>query len=190
MLRAPYNNAMRLGQGFNSFTQQLCIIDAVGVGDDRDEQPRPQRDTLDVSQIATYSSRFVDKVSNVTSKCAFPRVQSFNYNDHCRRNECLGSAVDQGIGFLGGKYVDTDKFKESDLNFFIQVSVTNQEHMQRDYSEFQWIEGLPTTKFNKVYSVRYVNLLGPQTQLIKNHRTHSSQAGKKAASSTLCCPFV
>ena len=57
-------------------------------------------------------------------------------------------------GSASGKYVDTDKFKESDLNFFIQVSVTNQEHMQRDYSEFQWIEGLPTTKFNEVYGVR------------------------------------
>ena len=31
-------------------------------------------------------------------------------------------------GHASGKYIDTDKFKESDLNFLIQVKVTNQEH--------------------------------------------------------------
>lgn len=35
LLLAPYNNAMRLGQGFNSYTQQVCIDDAVVVDPDR-----------------------------------------------------------------------------------------------------------------------------------------------------------
>ena len=35
LLIAPYNNAMRLGQGFNSYTQQICIDDAVVVNPDR-----------------------------------------------------------------------------------------------------------------------------------------------------------
>jgi len=30
-LLAPYNNAMRLGQGFNSYTQQICIDKAVAI---------------------------------------------------------------------------------------------------------------------------------------------------------------
>lgn len=29
MLLAPYNNSMRLGQGFNSYTQQICLDKAV-----------------------------------------------------------------------------------------------------------------------------------------------------------------
>nr|XP_036575824.1 uncharacterized protein CTRU02_14234 [Colletotrichum truncatum]KAF6782457.1 hypothetical protein CTRU02_14234 [Colletotrichum truncatum] len=29
LLIAPYNSAMRLGQGFNSYTQKICIDDAV-----------------------------------------------------------------------------------------------------------------------------------------------------------------
>ncbi|KAE8196642.1 hypothetical protein CF336_g2528 [Tilletia laevis] len=37
LLLAPYNNAMRLGQGFNSYTQQICIDDAVLIDPDRDE---------------------------------------------------------------------------------------------------------------------------------------------------------
>ncbi|KAL9933587.1 hypothetical protein V8E36_007763 [Tilletia maclaganii] len=37
LLVAPYNNAMRLGQGFNSYTQQICIDDAVVIDPRRDE---------------------------------------------------------------------------------------------------------------------------------------------------------
>ncbi|KAL9938485.1 hypothetical protein V8E36_003108 [Tilletia maclaganii] len=34
---APYNNAMRLGQGFNSYTQQICVDNAVIVNPERTE---------------------------------------------------------------------------------------------------------------------------------------------------------
>jgi len=110
---APYNNAMRLGQGFNSYTQQICLKNAVmqpsrtarpptvikvgetatnpplgdGVGLNlgqitdstlsnlptptigaRDESQRSGIDSSgrDVSQIVSYSSRFVDKLSDLT----------------------------------------------------------------------------------------------------------------------------
>lgn len=73
MLRAPYNNAMRLGQGFNSFTQQLCMLDAVGkqsvaVVDNSAAEEYGDQPPLGISQIVSYSSKFVDKVSDVTSR--------------------------------------------------------------------------------------------------------------------------
>jgi len=37
LLTAPYNNAMRLGQGFNSYTQKICVDDAVVVSAHRPE---------------------------------------------------------------------------------------------------------------------------------------------------------
>ncbi|KAJ5986739.1 hypothetical protein N7451_011104 [Penicillium sp. IBT 35674x] len=37
LLLAPYNNAMRIGQGFNSYTQQICIDDAVVIDPNRSE---------------------------------------------------------------------------------------------------------------------------------------------------------
>ncbi|KAK0528577.1 hypothetical protein OC835_004614 [Tilletia horrida] len=37
LLLAPYNNAMRLGQGFNSYTGQICVDDAVVVNPERAE---------------------------------------------------------------------------------------------------------------------------------------------------------
>ncbi|KAE8221640.1 hypothetical protein CF319_g5032 [Tilletia indica] len=36
-LLAPYNNGMRLGQGFNSYTQQICVDDAVVMNPERAE---------------------------------------------------------------------------------------------------------------------------------------------------------
>lgn len=123
---APYNNAMRLGQGFNSYTQQICLdqavlqnteanraleadriaktkkpdalggapisglggvksltssthseVDdapvAVGGGAYEEGLPAPKQ-TIQVPgwvkpQIVTYSSRFVDKLSDVTGQC-------------------------------------------------------------------------------------------------------------------------
>ena len=81
MLRMPYNNAMRLGQGVNSFTQQLCMIDAVTKktkaekmldaaresGNDLEDDADGPGPPVGISQIVSYSSRFVDKVSDVTS---------------------------------------------------------------------------------------------------------------------------
>jgi hypothetical protein len=137
---APYNNSMRLGQGFNSYTQQICLDKAVLPDTEYNRQlvaaraakttvqlsagssqpatgelkqsPRAieassavpsssagavvptKPDNLDAQkaetpngsesketkavetppwvkpQIVTYSSRFVDKLSDVTSQCA------------------------------------------------------------------------------------------------------------------------
>ena len=110
---APYNNSMRLGQGFNSYTQQICLNDAVmrpsrilrspnsldgvktttnptvtGQITGTDPSNSAEYDQLStragvvgdnsktgadvsgrgVSQIVSYSSRFVDKLSDVTGK--------------------------------------------------------------------------------------------------------------------------
>ena len=62
-----------------------------------------------------------------------------------------------GSGAASGKYIDTDKFKESDLNFFIQVKVTNQDHMPVQYKYFNHIETILPSQFTEVYGVRSVN---------------------------------
>lgn len=82
MLRMPYNNAMRSGQGVNSFTQQLCMIEAVtkktkaqklleaarDSGDDLADDPDGPGPPVGTGQTVNYSSRFVDKISDVTRK--------------------------------------------------------------------------------------------------------------------------
>lgn len=60
-------------------------------------------------------------------------------------------------GSANGKYVDTDKFKESDLNFFIQVKVTNQEHMASDYNVYKKLPLLPPGRFTDVYGDTFIS---------------------------------
>ncbi|RSL47245.1 hypothetical protein CEP54_013484 [Fusarium duplospermum] len=156
---APYNNAMRLGQGFNSYTQQICLTDAVmrpsdapngkktiKVGDDAltkptdgTETPKPKQG---VSQIVSYSSRFVEKLSDITDAMNISASLSI-------KTATIG-------GGASGQFIDSDKFKESDINFFVQVKVVNQAIIGEDYTEFQPV--LPVgVNFNEVYGDTFIS---------------------------------
>lgn len=56
-------------------------------------------------------------------------------------------------GQASGSYIDSDKFKESDLNFHLQVKVTNQVRKPANYSIFNLIEGVKANDFVPVYGV-------------------------------------
>lgn len=64
---APYNSGMRIGTGFNSYTQQLCVNNAV-VKENKDPATvadlRPQG-TEELSQTVKWSGRFVENASDV-----------------------------------------------------------------------------------------------------------------------------
>jgi len=139
-LLAPYNNSMRLGQGFNSFTQQICLNEAVVRGEDLSDPSDNSDGSKGISQIVSYSSRFVDKLSDITD--------AMN----------VSASLSIKTGTIGGSasraYIDSDKFKTSDLNFFIQVKVTNQCHLARDYTQFRKLKDFPLTKFTEIYGVR------------------------------------
>ena len=65
----------------------------------------------DPSQVVTYTSRFVDRLSDVI-------------DDMCVSGSLSIKAAKLG-GSGKGSFVDSDKFKESDLNFYISVKVIN-----------------------------------------------------------------
>ncbi|KAL7932791.1 hypothetical protein V8C35DRAFT_306790 [Trichoderma chlorosporum] len=189
-LLAPYNNAMRLGQGFNSYTQQICLSDAVmqhskvykpdavtklpeiakpsetvqstevakpaevaqpsstsiqpSLGGDALQTQRQSTDASGkgVSQIVSYSSRFVDKLSDVTDAMNISASLSI-------KTATIGGAA-------SGSFIDSDKFKESDMNFFIQVKVVNQVIFGEDYTEFQNV--LPAgADFTEVYGDTFIS---------------------------------
>ncbi|KAF5847648.1 hypothetical protein GGP41_000327 [Bipolaris sorokiniana] len=143
MLLAPYNNSMRLGQGLNLFTQQICMTDAVAQGEDVSSPYSEDQKPKGISQIVSYSSRFVDKLSDVT--------------DVMNVSASLSIKIGTIGGAVSGTYIDSDKFKSSDLNFFIQVKVTNQTHMARDYTQFQKLKNFPTTRFNEIYGNSFIS---------------------------------
>jgi hypothetical protein len=104
-LTAPYQNAMRLGQGFNSYTQQICINEAVTV-------TNPPTKNIYPSQIVTYSSRYVSKISDVSNSMNISGALNIKY----------GSVG----GGASGSFVDSSKFQSSDINFLVTVKVINQ----------------------------------------------------------------
>ncbi|KAI0339504.1 hypothetical protein BDW22DRAFT_1336068 [Trametopsis cervina] len=158
-LLAPYNEAMRLGMGFNSFTQQLCINDAVkaapGQAPITEQSLRPQykRGTMtsvdggnvNVVQEVSWTAKFVDRISEVTD--------SLNVGGSLQiKCDAIG-----GGGNASASFVDTNKFKESDINYLIQVRVTNQRLVCPDLTEFDPIANLPDSEFTRVYGDSFIS---------------------------------
>ncbi|KAF3940573.1 hypothetical protein ABW19_dt0208725 [Dactylella cylindrospora] len=255
---APYNNAMRLGQGFNSYTQQICIDNAVSIDpnwkpeeqrteaitlgvakqdskqeEDDDTEPeayeimnrfeakaKAEKDKLDREhaankarlakeaekkkakaegrevedtgdaatenpdagadgtsekrkyhafkkqdvvkgnfnyqagealmvfpwvkpQIVTYTSKFVDKLSDVT--------------DSMNISGSLSIQTAQIGGKANGSYLDSDKFKSSDINFYLQVKVTNQIHKPPEYTKFNKCSGVDASSFPEIYGDCFIS---------------------------------
>ncbi|KAK7435786.1 hypothetical protein VKT23_019484 [Stygiomarasmius scandens] len=158
-LLAPYNEAMRLGMGFNSFTQQLCINDSVKLTGGKESatehtlRPQYKKGTMtsldgsnvDISQEVTWSAKFVDRISEVTD--------SLNVSGSLQiKCDAIG-----GGGSASASFVDTNKFKESDINYWIQVKVTNQRLVSPNLTEFSPIKNVPQSEFTRVYGDSFIS---------------------------------
>ena len=114
LLLAPYNESIQLGQGFNSFLQSPCIHGAVKVPQDvlDSVQKRSVQPVSQTSQIVSYSSRFVERLSDV--------VRSMNIS--------AASSIKSGTIQTSGNSlsVDETKFSASDWNAVISVKVGQQ----------------------------------------------------------------
>ncbi|KAJ7292061.1 hypothetical protein C8J57DRAFT_1044173 [Mycena rebaudengoi] len=161
VLLAPYNDAMRLGMGFNSFTQQLCINDAVRLADGKEGEPatdahlRPQYrhglmvgadgGNVDISQDVVWTAKFVDRISEVTD--------SLNLSGSLQiKCDAIG-----GGGRASASFFDTNKFKESDINYLIQVRVTNQRLSAPDLTHFEPLAHVPDSEFTRVYGDSFIS---------------------------------
>jgi hypothetical protein len=141
-LVVPYNNAMMLGQGFNTYTQSLCLDRAV-IFKTQDAKVQDKPDTTKIPQIVTYSSHFVEKLSDV--------VKALNVS------AALSVKVGTVTGSGSGSYIDEDKIKQSDINFIITVKVTNQKTGMPGEAQFNSIEGLDRSKFADTYGDTFIS---------------------------------
>ncbi|EON70064.1 hypothetical protein W97_09330 [Coniosporium apollinis CBS 100218] len=142
LLLAPYNDSMRLGMGFNSYTQIMCIDQAVEITAGNTVTARAENP----SQVVSYSSRFVEKLSDV--------VNSMNIS--------YGSSIKRGTVEISGNAssVDEDKIKASDLNAIVAVKVVvNQTTTLTDSCRFKPIERMlpDSPRFNEVYGDCYIS---------------------------------
>ena len=62
-----------------------------------------------------------------------------------------------GRGSASASFIDTNKFKESDINYLIQVKVTNQRLVAPDLTEFVPIANLPDSEFTRIYGDSFIS---------------------------------
>ncbi|OCK80668.1 hypothetical protein K432DRAFT_327794 [Lepidopterella palustris CBS 459.81] len=142
-LLAPYNTAMQLGSGFNSFTQQLCIDHAVIP--DPEAKPDLAKLSADqqVAQEVIYKTSVIDKVTDVTSAMNINAAFAIKYDTFDAKGK--------------GDFINTSKVKESDISFMISVKVVNQVIYDYSLTRFQPISGLKTTNFADVYGDCFIS---------------------------------
>lgn len=98
------------------------------------------------SQTVTYTSRFVDRLSDVM--------------DDMSVSGSLSIKAGKVGGSGKGSFVDSDKFKESDLNFHISVKVVNQTINFKDALVFNPLRSVDISdmnKFREVYGDSFVS---------------------------------
>ncbi|CAK5273716.1 unnamed protein product [Mycena citricolor] len=126
VLLAPYNDAMRLGMGCASTTRLRWRVVRASASAERIARPQYKfgqmtgldGGNVDISQDVTWTAKFVDRISEVSD----------SLNIKC---DAVG-----GGGKASASFIDTNKFQESDINYFIQVRVTNQLRTAPDLIEF------------------------------------------------------
>lgn len=95
------------------------------------------------SQTVTYTSRFVDRLSDVM--------------DDMSVSGSLSIKAGKVGGSGKGSFVDSDKFKESDLNFYISVKVVNQTINFKDALVFNPLRSVGKENFREVYGDSFIS---------------------------------
>ncbi|KAB2103285.1 hypothetical protein AG0111_0g8574 [Alternaria gaisen] len=128
-LTVPYNTAMQLGSGFNSYTQTLCIDHAVVRDSELAIEVKPNIDSeKHVAQSVIYKTSVIDKTTDVTDNLNVSGAFSIKYD----QLKVEGNA----------KFVDTDKIKNSDVSIMISVKVVNQSIYDHQLLKFQPVSGI------------------------------------------------
>lgn len=73
----------------------------------------------------------------------------------------ISGALSIKYGAIGGSgrgaFVNSDKFKDSDLNFYISVKVVNQTINMRDSLVYQPLRSVDSADFRKVYGDSFIS---------------------------------
>ncbi|CCM04548.1 uncharacterized protein FIBRA_06729 [Fibroporia radiculosa] len=127
----PYFDGMNKGQGFNTFTQELCLNHAVTVESGSPPPPTPFKRSYDSVEINSYEE--LTKSLHITA----------------------GAAI-TGWGQSGKvdvEYLDRESFEKSDITFEVKVDVEHQGRTTNDYS-FNWTD--PPNP-NTTYGDRFIS---------------------------------
>ncbi|CAM1503261.1 Fc.00g080370.m01.CDS01 [Cosmosporella sp. VM-42] len=143
----PYNTAMQLGSGFNSYTQTLCVDHAVV----RDTDPLAEAQSIEpgkkeVAQSVTYKTSIVGKTTDVTDQMSINGAFNIKYD----QLQVDGS----------GSFINTNKIKDSDVSIMVSVKVVNQVSYDHSLTKFQPITNIKeasTQHLVEVYGDSYIS---------------------------------
>ncbi|KAF4334947.1 hypothetical protein FBEOM_11204 [Fusarium beomiforme] len=176
-LLAPYNDSMKLGSGFNSFTQELCLDGAVtreDTGKLTDDAPEVEQLPVQISQQVTYKTSIIDKVSDVF--------------DTLNINAAFTIKFGKGNVEGGADFLNVSKIKNADLTFMVSCKVINQITMDQTLTRFSPIQGLKPADFPRVYGDSFISGFqegGEFTAIISVRAKDRSQANTMKADTSV-----
>ncbi|KAK4206770.1 hypothetical protein QBC37DRAFT_476808 [Rhypophila decipiens] len=142
-LLVPYNDAMRLGDGYNSLLQVPCITNAVTFSEDGIRR-NASEGTNASQQEVEYCSQFVNKISDFTKIT----------------NISAASIIKNGGDLVAGHSgtVDEAKFVEGDLKAIVLVNVISQTTELAESVAFEPLKDVRDSKeFFEVYGNCYIS---------------------------------
>ncbi|KAL9933584.1 hypothetical protein V8E36_007760 [Tilletia maclaganii] len=101
------------------------------------------KNTSGVSQTVVFQSRFVEKISEVVSDMGVSAGLSV------KKGSCGGSGR--------ASFIDTDRFKFSDMNYWISVKVVNQSINFKDALEFNKLDNVADKDFRSVFGDCFIS---------------------------------
>ncbi|KAK6497175.1 hypothetical protein TWF506_004650 [Arthrobotrys conoides] len=184
LMTVPYNSAMRLGMGFNSYTQTLCVNDVVrkrgGIPATEEdlhvanqvEQPDaskridggarqiPLKDVLDEAS-GTISRTVVDGQKEVSQTVTWDGSFVENSSDILKKLEVSGALTIKldGLGGVSGKaaFVDSEDIKTADVRYSLNVKVTNQRLVADEMTQFVPIPHIEAGQFTEIYGDCFIS---------------------------------
>ena len=99
----------------------------------------------DISQIVTWTSTFVNNISEVTESMDIQGALAIKI-------DAIG-----GGAKAQANYLNTDTFKKSDINYHLQVNVVNQRLVGEDVTDFMPIKNVQSNQFKDVYGDCYIS---------------------------------
>ncbi|KAL4874991.1 hypothetical protein BJY04DRAFT_233138 [Aspergillus karnatakaensis] len=137
LLLTPYDDRMRLGQGYNSFLQELRVDNAVTF-DKEIMCPVAASQSTSATQNISYSTKVVEKASHITEPM---RISA-------------ASCIKQGTVMLpgGGLSLDTATFPSSDLQALVSVKVVN-----RNNDSMYTVREIDSNEFHEIYGDSFIS---------------------------------
>ncbi|KAJ7065367.1 hypothetical protein C8F01DRAFT_1125383 [Mycena amicta] len=136
---APYDASMRLGMGFNSFTQELCLADVVKPAPISKPNVLEANAALPVDQQVHSTVKFISRFSELV--------------------EALGVSAASQIKHARGHYaafLNVDNFNDHDVHYLIRV-VASRSMPGPELSELDIIPNLPKEEFSKIYGDSFIS---------------------------------